>query len=637
MHAPQSRPAPVLTAVATCLLVVLATLSDPSASPAAASTPDGQHGVRPDLAASAGRPPAYTKRAVTIPVKVGPKRDIACSIVADLYRPKGTDRQHHAPAILTTNGFGGAKDDSNQQGIGRGFAREGYVVLSYSGLGFGGSDCKIYLDNPAYDGKAGKQLVTVLAGRKPAFDATTGKPFHVGFVSQERPGDPRVGMIGGSYGGEIQYAVAMQDPRVDALIPIITWNDLSYSLAPNNTSLRRGVTYRTPGVYKKEWTNFFFGVGIADGAAGASVDPARNTGCPNFDQRACVAKAQLDAQGYPDAQTRSFARHASVASYLSRIRVPTLIVQGQNDTLFDLQEAVATYRSLRARGTPTRMIWQSWGHSGGTPAPGEIDLDAASIRYSLLGRRFLHWMDHYVRGVRKAPVGPRFCYFRDWVHYDTTPGRAGRAVAKAYACRSRYTGADRDQTLYFSGDSQLRSLLSQVTSGSASYANSPGAATSYSETSALEGGTVNNPPSDGPGTYAAFTTRPLARDAHVVGMPTLRLHLRAPAAQPGQGTDPGAHLVLFAKIYDVGPYGTQALQHRLISPVRVTDVTKPVRIELPGVVQRIRAGHRIRVVIAASDQAYSGNTAAQPVTITTSLNRPSLLRLPVTGKQLRWR
>ena len=75
-------------------------------------------------------------------------------------------------------------------------------------------------------------------------------------------------MIGGSYGGQIQYAVAMQDKRVDALIPIITWNDLSYSLAPNNTDLARGVTYRTPGVAKKEWVDLFFGVGIADGVAG---------------------------------------------------------------------------------------------------------------------------------------------------------------------------------------------------------------------------------------------------------------------------------------------------------------------------------------------------------------------------------
>ena len=42
--------------------------------------------------------------------------------------------------------------------------------------------------------------------------------------------------------------------------------------------------------------------------------------------------------------------------------------------------------------------------------------------------------------------------------------------------------------------------------GSASYANAGPAPTSYSETSGLEGDTVNNPPSDAPGTFAAFTS-----------------------------------------------------------------------------------------------------------------------------------
>ncbi len=46
--------------------------------------------------------------------------------------------------------------------------------------------------------------------------------------------DPRVAMIGASYGGEVQFAAAEQDPRIDALISIITWNSLAYSLAPNS-------------------------------------------------------------------------------------------------------------------------------------------------------------------------------------------------------------------------------------------------------------------------------------------------------------------------------------------------------------------------------------------------------------------
>ena len=56
------------------------------------------------------------------------------------------------PAILTTNGFGGSKAD--QAGLGEAFAKRGYAVLSYTGLGFPDSGCKISLDDPGVDGEA---------------------------------------------------------------------------------------------------------------------------------------------------------------------------------------------------------------------------------------------------------------------------------------------------------------------------------------------------------------------------------------------------------------------------------------------------------------------------------------------------
>ena len=66
------------------------------------------------------------------------------------------------PAILTTNGFGGSKAD--QAGLGAAFAKRGYAVLSYTGLGFPDSGCKISLDDPGVDGKAATSLVTFLGG-----------------------------------------------------------------------------------------------------------------------------------------------------------------------------------------------------------------------------------------------------------------------------------------------------------------------------------------------------------------------------------------------------------------------------------------------------------------------------------------
>jgi ABC-2 type transport system ATP-binding protein len=240
-------------------------------------------------------------------------------------------------------------------------------------------------------------------------------------------------------------------------------------------------------------------------------------------------------------------------------------------------------------------------------------------------------MTHYVRGQGSATTGPQFEYFRDWVKYDTSPAKAGKAVAAAYARKSSFSGKP-TSTLYFTGKDGLTATKTSVRTGSASYANASGAPTSYSETSGLEGDTVNNPPSDAPGTFVAFTSPVLKAPADVVGSPVVNLRLSAPVAALSQGGGQSGQLVLFAKVYDVAPDGTKVLKNRLISPMRVKDVTKPVKVTLPGIVHRFATGHRIQVVVAASDLAYAGNTVVQPVTVSTSPTAPSTLGLPLTGK-----
>ncbi|MDX6730879.1 MAG: hypothetical protein QOC54_827, partial [Baekduia sp.] len=154
-------------------------------------------------AAAVADPPPVSVRTLHFDTVVGPAGDTHCDIVGDLYTPATATAASPAPAILTTNGFGGSKDD--QQAMATAMAERGYVVLSYSGLGFGGSGCRIELDDPDWDGKAGSQLISFLGGTKAAKDGTV-----LDDVRLDAPGDPRVGMIGGSYGGQIQYAVAGQ-------------------------------------------------------------------------------------------------------------------------------------------------------------------------------------------------------------------------------------------------------------------------------------------------------------------------------------------------------------------------------------------------------------------------------------------
>jgi len=624
-----------MTLAATSVAVVAASLLAPATATASASSPLG--GVD-----------TYTGLSFTVPAGLDDRGSPqTCVIDADLYKPHAASAANRVPTILTTNGFGGSKAD--QAGIARAFAARGYAVLSYTGLGFPDSGCKVSLDDPGVDGVAASHLVTFLGGGGSAAYSSSdlagtpgggGGTLAVDFSKLDNAAahDPRVGMIGGSYGGQIQFATAATDSRVDTLVPLITWNDLRYSLAPNNTAQTTGVTYAntTPGTQKIGWTSLFFGVGIADGIQGASIDPARNVGCPNFVMEACQAKATLDTLGYPTEQTYALTDRVSVGHYLDRVTVPTFLIQGQNDTLFNLQEAAATYRGLKARKVPVSMAWQSWGHSGGMKgnsgaAPGELDLTGEHIEDTYLGLRIKNWFDHYLKDVRSAPTGPEFSYFRDWVDYTGT-------ATPAYGTSSSYpVGTPR--SYYLSGAGDLVAARTAVKAGSVSWTNPGlGAFGSYSEVSGLEGqvpaGSLPvNPtePFDAPGTFGAWTTPALTTDSSIVGVPTLDLSLTAPTVAATQGAGPPGQLQVFAKLYDVAPDGSKTLVNKLISPVRVTDVTKPVHIELPGIVHRIEAGHRLQLVLASTDAGYKNAYAVQPVTVTANPLSPAVLQVPVVG------
>lgn len=549
------------------------------------------------------------KKELEFEVVVGPRDDAKCTITANLFTPAGASKGDPVPALMGTNGFGGSKADFDT--LGPSYAKRGYAFLAYSGLGFGNSGCKVTLDDPDWDGKAGSQLLSFLGGTKAALDGTK-----IDYVVKDAPGDPRVGMIGGSYGGQVQFAIAGLDGRLDAIVPQITWNDLLYSLGPNNTDFERGVTSRTPGVFKSDWPVLFtaLGFGVGFQQAVENQDPSHLGACPNFADQACAALVTSAATGYGDEATTALLRHASVASYIERIRIPTLLSQGQSDTLFDLQEAVATYRALRSRGTPVKMLWRSSGHSGGSIGGERSETKLESAYES---RMALEWLDFYVRGIGDPPALD-FSFLRDWVKYE---GDAAPAVGST---PSYPAGTDR--TVFLSGTDELVSDRASVKAGSASFAAAPGATGSG-------GAATEVPGADAPGTTASFTGAPLSEDLDVVGVPRLNVKLEAPTFAQSQAQGPASKLVLYAKLLDVGPDGAAKLPRNLLSAVRVPDVTKPVEIELPGIAYRFAKGHSLRVVIATSNATNRGNNLAGPVSVVVDPAAPSTLTVPRLGAQ----
>lgn len=251
----------------------------------------------------------------------------------------------------------------------------GYNVLTWDPRGIGESGGVVSLDGPDLEGRDAQALLDWVAEQPEA--------------QLDGPGDPRVGMVGGSYGGGIQLTLASIDCRLEAIAPGIAWHSLVTSLYPNET-------------VKTGWT------GLLDlASAGANRDPR-------------IDQAMADAaSGVIDAGTIDWFASRGVGDAIDRVETPTLFLQGTVDTLFPLDEAVANFRSLQQRGVPSRMVWFCGGH--GVCLTNEDDS-------SRVVQATMDWLARYVQGDDSVDTGPVFSTVDDegavWTGQDV-PSPAG--------------------------------------------------------------------------------------------------------------------------------------------------------------------------------------------------------------------
>jgi putative CocE/NonD family hydrolase len=594
----------------------------PLSAPAGASTTDpGARHRRPpsDHVKAAHGTHQWRTTERVVQVRTGPGNDIALGIDTTLYVPDNASRKHPQPAILMTHGFGLTKDSAEVLSTASFFAAHGYVVLTFTSSGFGDSGGCVTLQSADYDVKSASQLIDQLLD--PRKD-----------VRHDRHGAV-VGTIGGSYGGGIQLPLAAADRRIHASVVGRTWNDLRYSLDPNNRVVPgdpTGLTHslNVQGVFKQQWTSLFYALGNTQPASGnggcpqakqASGDPAEIAGaaaCPGYYLTLCQTYNQLTSTGDADEASRTLIARASAATFIDRLRKPVLLVQGQSDTLFNLNDASATYLALKRRHVPVGMIWNSGGHGGYSSQPGECEAyDGASrstkkMDHCYLPLRSLGWMDHWLRG-KKGGRGPSFTYYRDWVKY------AGHgADDEQYGVSARFPVRGRSTTFTLSGSDALAGPGGAAASGSVSFVNPTGGSpAAYSETSNFSGpdsspSSGDVPPQEVAGQFAAFTSTPFAKPFKVVGIPSAHLQI---------SNNNGQDMVFFAKVYDVDPAGNASLIHRLIAPVRVpaAAVGQPVDIRLAGFAHRFGRGHRVRLVLCSTDQTSYNAKVADVLTVAT--------------------
>ncbi|MFD4834687.1 alpha/beta fold hydrolase [Streptomyces uncialis] len=452
------------------------------------------------------------------------------------------------PAVLLGHGFGGSKDDVREQA--EDLAREGYAVLTWSARGFGDSGGRIGLNDPRTEVADVSRLIDWLADRPE--------------VELDKAGDPRVGMTGASYGGAVSLLAAGHDGRVDALAPQITYWNLADALFPG-------------GVFKKTWAGLFINSG---------------GGCDRFTAELCRMYERVAESGVPDDRARALLEARSPVAVGDRIKVPTLVVQGQSDSLFPLDQADAMARAIRANGAPVDMDWISGGHDGG-----DMERDRTHDRIGA-------WFDRHLKGDDSVGTGPAFRVTRTG-GVDSTNG----AALLRGASGDSYPGLRGDpRDIALTGREQTfdnpAGASPPAVSGLPGFGGAGGGGGGLSQLSALGVGLSL----DFPGQYARFDSAPLAEDTRITGTPSVRVRV----------TSTSDDAVLFAKLYDVAPDGErQVLPAQLVAPVRVADAKdgKDVTLTLPAIDHEVERGHKLRLAVSSTDLGYASPLAPARYTV----------------------
>jgi len=538
------------------------------------------------------KPAAIHTQDLFLPVVDGPAHDQRILLDATEYVPAHTP----APAVIVSPGFGETKDSVDTQA--HELAERGFVVLTYTPRGFGHSTGLIGLNSPDYEVADARQLVDWLATRRE--------------VTQDRPGDPRVGVTGGSYGGALSLMLAGVDKRVDAIAPVITYNDLSEALLPNEATTGP-ITATTPaasasgpgGVFKRSWAGILFAAGLTPGSA-AVPGPGAATPCGRFVPEVCQAYQQLATTGQAGQPTVDLLKRDSPISVTSHITVPTLLVQGEQDTLFGLDQADATAQQITQAGGKVKVIWYNGGHDGGSPGPALRDQIAAWLAYQLMGQGTDPGtgFQYEVQGAIRAEDVPS-------VRTITAPAYPGLSGSRGTEERFVSLSGPADQQVVNPAGGNPAAV-----SGLPGFGSAAGAA-------------ADQLSSDIPGEFAAFTSPPLSAQLLVAGAPRITLRISSVPGQPNPGD-----AVLFVKVYDVAPGGQRTLPGAAVAPIRVgalpaSGAPVAVTVTLPGVVAPVQSGHKLMLVVSTTDQSYANTTAPSVFQVSLADGAAGILSLPV--------
>lgn len=331
----------------------------------------------------------------------GDETEDEIQIEATLFLPAEASVDEPVPLVLRTHGWAGERQRDPTGFVDR-LLDEGYAVLTWDSRGFGCSGGLVHIDKPDVEGRDVSALIDWVVAE--------GHP-----IATDDDGDPIVGMSGGSYAGGIQLSTSAVDDRLDALAPEIAWSDLRYSLYAAE-------------VVKQGWVAILYGAGVATATAqGEDPDCAADNGGSGLHPQIHQGFSEFMSGGRISEDTLEFFAASSVAHFGEDrpVEVPTLVVQGSVDTLFDLTDGAGIGAHVAAQGDDVRYLVYCGGHVSCPAGYAGAD-DGAYVADAVIG-----WFDRYLKGDEAVDTGSPVTYRTnegEWRDVDSFPHPDSRPV-----------------------------------------------------------------------------------------------------------------------------------------------------------------------------------------------------------------
>ena len=453
-----------------------------------------------------------------------------------------------APAILLAHGFGSSKEAVKESA--QYYRDKGYVVLTWTARGFGKSSGQISMNAAQGEIADIKELISYLVTRKE--------------VKKESSANPIVGIVGASYGGAAALLSAAADKRIDAAIADITWNNLNQALFPQSST-----DLSEPGPFKKVWTGTFFSLATLQNAALGE--------CGALAAQWCAAYKSAVINERPSAQEITLLNSVSPSAVLSEISAPTLVSQGQSDSLFPLNESLKTFTALKKNNSAVSLIWHGGGHDGGTNED------------EYLRVQYLNWFDKYLNG--KDISIPTF-------HFTKTNGSISLQDSTVIPKNFFSTTAPDQATINSIDLLPKPALMAHPIGGIPSAISSlPGIGSAGSVAATVVSGISGFSPAFLPGQSGFLESAKLQKAVSIVGPSRIKVRI---TSSSGEAT-------LFFSLLSKSASGAITQPNGVVAPIKISGIPaggREITVELPSVILDAAVGDSLAVGISTTDQGY---------------------------------